>query len=68
MMALRYPHLFEPIRLGDVLFRNRIFASPTGYQNVAGDNTLPDGAAPHPGEISLAVQTDAPRRDIIRIY
>ena len=25
---LKYPHLFEPIRLGKTLFRNRIFASP----------------------------------------
>ena len=26
----KYPHLFQPIQLGNVLFRNRIFASPTG--------------------------------------
>ncbi len=25
---LKYPHLFEPIRLGKTLFRNRMFASP----------------------------------------
>ena len=25
---LKYPHLFEPIRLGKTLFKNRIFASP----------------------------------------
>jgi len=25
---LKYPHLFEPIRLGNVIFKNRIFAAP----------------------------------------
>lgn len=25
---LQYPHLFEPIRLGNTVFRNRLFASP----------------------------------------
>ena len=53
MSEFKYPHLFEPIRLGNVLFRNRIFASPTGYQNVAGDNTLPDGAAAYYGRKAL---------------
>ena len=32
MSAVRYQNLFEPIRLGRTLFRNRIFASPTGHQ------------------------------------
>ena len=30
MYVCKYPHLFSPIQLGDTLFRNRIFASPTG--------------------------------------
>jgi 2,4-dienoyl-CoA reductase-like NADH-dependent reductase (Old Yellow Enzyme family)/thioredoxin reductase len=30
----KYPHLFEPIILGDQVFRNRIFASPTGLQEL----------------------------------
>ena len=30
MYKCKYPHLFSPIQLGDKLFRNRIFASPTG--------------------------------------
>lgn len=45
MNGFKYPHLFEPVRLGNTLFRNRIFASPTGYQNMTGDNILPPGAA-----------------------
>ena len=53
MSVIKYPHLFEPIQLGNVLFRNRIFASPTGYQNVPGDNTLPDGAAAYYGRKAL---------------
>ena len=44
MFELRYPHLFEPIVLGGTVFRNRIFASPTGYQNVTCDDILPPGA------------------------
>ena len=53
MIEQKYPHIFEPIRLGNVLFRNRIFASPTGYQNVPGDNTLPEGAAAYYGRKAL---------------
>lgn len=30
----KYPHLFKPIVLGDQVFRNRIFASPTGHQDL----------------------------------
>lgn len=30
-MKLKYPHLFSPITLGNVTFRNRIFGSPTGH-------------------------------------
>ncbi|NLA86633.1 MAG: FAD-dependent oxidoreductase [Clostridiales bacterium] len=33
MATLKYPHLFQPITLGKTVFRNRIFASPTGFQN-----------------------------------
>lgn len=44
MTVLKYPHLFSPIVLGNTLFRNRIFASPTGYQNLNGDGYLNDGA------------------------
>ena len=31
---MKYPHLFQPIRIGDVLYRNRIFAAPTGHADV----------------------------------
>ena len=40
MYKCKYPHLFEPITLGRTWFRNRIFASPTGYQNNATDGVL----------------------------
>ena len=33
MAAIKYPHLFEPITLGNSVFRNRIFSAPTGFQN-----------------------------------
>ncbi len=44
MINLKYPHLFEPIQLGNTYFRNRIFASPTGYLNTNGDGYLNEGA------------------------
>ncbi len=30
MYTCKYPHLFAPLQIGRTLFRNRIFASPTG--------------------------------------
>ena len=45
MYKSKFPHLFSPIVLGNTLFRNRIFASPTGYQNTNGDGFLNEGAA-----------------------
>ena len=53
MENFKYPHLFEPIRLGGTLFRNRIFASPTGYTNMTGDNVLPPGAAAYFGRKAM---------------
>ena len=37
MYECKYPNLFSPIKLGNTIFRNRIFASPTGmfYADVA---------------------------------
>jgi len=32
MYVCKYPHLFSPIRLGDTVFRNRIFNAPVGYE------------------------------------
>lgn len=44
MYSCKYPNLFSPIVLGNTLFRNRIFASPTGCQNSNGDGYLNDNA------------------------
>ncbi len=32
MSIVKYPHLFEPIRIGSTLFKNRLFAAPNGCQ------------------------------------
>lgn len=37
-MALKYPHLFQPIEIAGTVFRNRIFVSPQGFYNVGADN------------------------------
>jgi 2,4-dienoyl-CoA reductase-like NADH-dependent reductase (Old Yellow Enzyme family)/thioredoxin reductase len=42
---MKYKNLFEPIRLGGTLFRNRIFAAPTGYQDLSKEGYLPAEAA-----------------------
>ena len=42
---LKYPHLFAPIELAGALFRNRIFAAPTGYQDMDREGVLPPEAA-----------------------
>jgi 2,4-dienoyl-CoA reductase-like NADH-dependent reductase (Old Yellow Enzyme family)/thioredoxin reductase len=39
-----YPSLFAPIRIGNTLFRNRIFASATGAADIRSDKSLPDSA------------------------
>ena len=46
MYTCKYPNLFTPIKLGNVLFRNRIFGSPTGYQDLSDENFVtPEGFA-----------------------
>ena len=35
MNCFKYPHLFEPIRLGHTVFQNRIFAAPTGCMDLS---------------------------------
>ena len=37
-----YPNLFEPLRIGGVLFRNRIFSAPTGHPGVTHGGALTD--------------------------
>lgn len=44
MGYLDYPHLFEPIRIGDTLFRNRIFSAPTGHPDVTLDGEFTEDA------------------------
>ncbi|MDR0862843.1 MAG: NAD(P)/FAD-dependent oxidoreductase [Oscillospiraceae bacterium] len=38
MFELKYPHLFSPITLAGTVFRNRIFASPTGTAHLTSRN------------------------------
>jgi 2,4-dienoyl-CoA reductase-like NADH-dependent reductase (Old Yellow Enzyme family)/thioredoxin reductase len=45
MEELKYKRLFEPIRLGNTLFRNRVFGAPTGYQNMTKDGIVGADAA-----------------------
>jgi len=40
MSVQKFPHLFEPIIAGGTLFRNRIFAAPTGVSYVDSDGFL----------------------------
>jgi 2,4-dienoyl-CoA reductase-like NADH-dependent reductase (Old Yellow Enzyme family)/thioredoxin reductase len=45
MNEFKYPHLFTPIILRGTMFRNRIFAAPTGYQDMDREGILPPEAA-----------------------
>jgi 2,4-dienoyl-CoA reductase-like NADH-dependent reductase (Old Yellow Enzyme family)/thioredoxin reductase len=46
MEGIKYPHLFEPIKLGDTIFKNRIFAAPTGFRDFTSEDFItPDGFA-----------------------
>ncbi|MBN2061213.1 MAG: FAD-dependent oxidoreductase [Deltaproteobacteria bacterium] len=45
MDGLKYKHLFEPIQLGTVLFRNRIFSAPQDYPGLTHDRFLTEEAA-----------------------
>ncbi len=31
----KFPHLLSPVKIGNVVFRNRMFASPTGHTDIA---------------------------------
>lgn len=49
MSQFKYPNLFEPLKLRGTLFRNRIFAAPTGYRNMTYDSVWPLEAADYYG-------------------
>ena len=38
---LKFPNLFSPFKIGDTVFRNRIFNSPTGYMDFYWDGATP---------------------------
>ncbi|MDR2357820.1 MAG: FAD-dependent oxidoreductase [Oscillospiraceae bacterium] len=44
MAEYKFPGLFEPVRLGGTLFRNRIFSSPQDTYRLTGENFLDDDA------------------------
>ena len=39
---MKYPHLFEPFRIGSTVYRNHIFASPTGITAYSHDGGFSD--------------------------
>ena len=39
---MKYPHLFTPLQVGNALFRNRIFSSPTGHVDTSLDGEPTD--------------------------
>lgn len=45
MSEFKYPNLFTPIIVRGTMFRNRIFAAPTGYQDMDREGILPPEAA-----------------------
>lgn len=53
MGKFKYPNLFEPLKLRGALFRNRIFAAPTGYRNMTYDSVWPLEAAYYYGRKAM---------------
>ncbi|MBR4232147.1 MAG: FAD-dependent oxidoreductase [Oscillospiraceae bacterium] len=47
MYTLKYPHLFSPIKLGGIYYKNRLFAAPNGFHHLTSDR------APTPEEIAF---------------
>ncbi len=46
MYKCKYPHLFSPVQIGGTVFKNRLFASPTGLQySAAGNRPITPGIA-----------------------
>jgi 2,4-dienoyl-CoA reductase-like NADH-dependent reductase (Old Yellow Enzyme family)/NADPH-dependent 2,4-dienoyl-CoA reductase/sulfur reductase-like enzyme len=41
---MKYPNLFKPIKIGNTLFRNRIFSAPIGHPDVTLDGNFSDDA------------------------
>ena len=44
MSELKYKHLFEPIKLGRIMFRNRVFSSPQDNYRLTSENFLDENA------------------------
>ena len=38
MYTCKYPNLFKPLKLGNIILRNRIFSAPTGYCDLTREN------------------------------
>ncbi|MDR2486934.1 MAG: NADH:flavin oxidoreductase, partial [Clostridiales Family XIII bacterium] len=64
-MGSRYPHVFEPVRIGSVLFRNRIFAAPTGYRMTTYDSAYPIESAYHYGRRAMGGAASVSTGDLI---
>lgn len=41
---MKYPNLFKPVKIGGVLFKNRIFSAPTGHPDVTLDGEFTEDA------------------------
>lgn len=52
-LIMKYKKLFEPIKLGGVTFRNRIFAAPTGLRYTFLDGTLAPTAQQYYGRKAM---------------
>jgi len=44
-MSQHYPHIFEPIKIGNVVFKNRIWSAPAGTHLLFGKEEYPSDAA-----------------------
>lgn len=43
-MHTKYPHMFSPIKIGDIVFKNRVWSAPAGTHLLAGNEDYPNEA------------------------
>ena len=38
MFEMKYPHLFTPLKIGNIVLKNRIIGAPTGFLHMDADD------------------------------
>ena len=58
-MERKYPNLCKPLRVGNVIYRNRMFSTPMGGTDIENNGWFTDGARPVPFKTVPTFITDS---------